>query len=93
MNSSEWLSGLVAHAYQHAPAVRAIFDRARITPDDIGSANDLKRVPITRKDALIELQAQNPPFGGFLGVPEDRLANVFLSPGPLFDPQGLRMRQ
>jgi phenylacetate-CoA ligase len=37
---------------------------------------------------LIELQRANPPFGGFLGIPEDQLARIFLSPGPLFDPQG-----
>jgi phenylacetate-CoA ligase len=49
---------------------------------------DLEQVPITRKDALIDLQRARPPFGGFLGVPERQLARVFLSPGPLYDPQG-----
>jgi phenylacetate-CoA ligase len=49
---------------------------------------DLQRVPITRKDALIDLQRAQPPFGGFLGIREHQLARVFMSPGPLFDPQG-----
>ena len=89
MNPSHWLSGLVAHAYAHAPAVRAILDSAGVEPDDVRSLEDLEQVPITHKDALIDLQELSPPFGGFLGVPQTQLARVFLSPGPLFDPQGL----
>jgi phenylacetate-CoA ligase len=89
MNAPQWLSGLVAHAYTHAPAVRAILDSAGIEPIDVRSLDDLERVPITRKDALIDLQQLSPPFGGFLSVPQAQLARVFLSPGPLFDPQGL----
>jgi phenylacetate-CoA ligase len=88
MTDQDWLSGLVAHAYEHAPAVRATFESARLTPKDITSRADLERIPITRKDALIELQALSPPFGGFLAIPEEQVVRVFMSPGPLFDPQG-----
>jgi len=88
MTDQDWLSGLVAHAFNNAPAVRATFESARLTPNDITSRADLERIPITRKDALIELQALSPPFGGFLAIPEEQLTRVFMSPGPLFDPQG-----
>ena len=86
--SHPWLGDLVAHAYAHAPATRSILDDGRLEPDDITSLDDLQKLPILRKDALLDLQREKPPFGGFLGIPEDKLVRVFMSPGPLFDPQG-----
>ena len=84
-----WLGDLVAHAHANAPAVRRILDRAGVDPARVTAVADLERVPITRKDELLELQRADPPFGGFLAVPPDQLARAFMSPGPLFDPQGL----
>jgi phenylacetate-CoA ligase len=78
---------LVAHAYQHAPAVTRIFDDAGLTPGNVTSVDALARVPITRKDDLIDRQASAPPFGGFLGVLPSDLKRVFRSPGPLYDPE------
>ena len=63
------LDHLLQHAYAHAPAVKMIFDRAGLTPDDVRSLTDLDRIPVTSKDRLVELQAADPPFGGFLAVP------------------------
>jgi phenylacetate-CoA ligase len=88
MKLPDWLSGLLAHAYANAPATRTILDAAGVRPSAWITDAALEHIPITRKDTLIELQAQSPPFGGFLAVPEEHLAHVFLSPGPLFDPQG-----
>ena len=84
----EWLGELVQHAYANAPAVRRILDRAGITPQEITSLEALERVPITRKDELVDLQRTDPPFGGFLAIPVEQLPRAFMSPGPLFDPQG-----
>ena len=83
-----WLADLVEHAYAHAPAVRELLDRAGLRPAAVRCVADLDQLPITRKDALIDLQRARPPFGGFLGIPEQQLARIFLSPGPLRDPQG-----
>jgi phenylacetate-CoA ligase len=83
-----WLLKLVAHAHEHAPAVRRILDGAGVAPGEITTLEALERVPITRKDELLELQRADPPFGGFLGVPPSELRRAFMSPGPLFDPQG-----
>ncbi|MFN2521180.1 MAG: phenylacetate--CoA ligase family protein [Candidatus Limnocylindria bacterium] len=74
-----WLRELIAHAHAHAPAMRE-----RMPGPDVF----LEAVRITRKDELIDLQRAAPPFGGFLGVPPAEVARIFLSPGPLFDPQG-----
>jgi len=80
------LSQILHHAYENAPAVRQIFDAAQIHPDDIQSVDDLSRVPVTTKDALVELQRRAPPFGGFLAVPRESLKHIFMSPGPLYEP-------
>ncbi|MCK5540408.1 MAG: AMP-binding protein, partial [Deltaproteobacteria bacterium] len=82
------LRGLAKHAYQFAPAVTNLFDKAGVKPADISSVKDLERLPVTTKTQLAQLQAENPPFGGFLTVPINQLKRVFMSPGPIFDPQG-----
>lgn len=78
----------VAHAYAHAPAMRRIMDEAGVPPADVRGVDDLARIPITRKDELIAWQRADPPFGGFLAVPPGEVKRFFLSPGPLFDPEG-----
>jgi phenylacetate-CoA ligase len=80
------LRHIVEHAYAHAPAFKAIMDAAGVSPGDIQSLADLDRIPVTSKDRLAELQAANPPFGGFLTAPLSALRHVFFSPGPLYEP-------
>ncbi|MCX8126742.1 MAG: phenylacetate--CoA ligase family protein, partial [Dehalococcoidia bacterium] len=75
----------VKYAYEHAPSMRAKFDKAGISPSDIRTVRDLEKVPITRKDTLIDLRKTSPPFGGLLGVPREELEKVFMSPGPIYD--------
>jgi phenylacetate-CoA ligase len=78
---------LVAHAYQNAPAVKERLDYAGISPDEIQGANDLKKIPVMNKDELIDLHQKNPPFGGFLTIDPNDLPRIYISPGPIFDPQ------
>jgi phenylacetate-CoA ligase len=85
-NKTEWLAELVRHAYAAAPAIRVLLDTAGVHPEDVRQPRDLRALPITRKDDLVERQRLDPPFGGFLGAPPRR---IFVSPGPLFDPQGV----
>jgi len=80
------LSETVDNAYQHAPAVKELFDRAGVSPDLIRTVKDLEKLPITRKTDLIELQKTNPPYGGFLAIPPENVERVFLSPGPIYEP-------
>ncbi len=80
------LRHILQHAYAHAPAVKAIMDAAGVSPDEIQTPADLDRIPVTSKDRVVELQAIEPPFGGFLAVPLDALEHVFFSPGPLYEP-------
>jgi phenylacetate-CoA ligase len=80
------LRHIIQHAYAHAPAVKSIMDAAGVSPDDVKTLADLDKIPVTSKDRLAELQAADPPFGGFLAVPLSTLQHVFFSPGPLYEP-------
>ena len=59
-----------------------------VAPGDIASRAALARLPITRKSELTEMQAAAPPFGGLNATPASGLARIFMSPGPIFDPEG-----
>ncbi len=82
------LAAITAHAWKAAPAARSALEQAGLTPADVRGLDDLARVPITRKDALPGLQAEEPPFGGLAGVHPAAMARLFMSPGPIYDPQG-----
>ena len=76
----------VGRAYRNAPAVRGILDRAKISPSEIQTTKDLEKLPIIRKNELIELQRAKPPYGGFLAIPTVNVDRVFISPGPIYEP-------
>ncbi|MEO1286510.1 MAG: hypothetical protein AAFV93_01980 [Chloroflexota bacterium] len=81
------VKALVAHAYANAPAIKQQMDDAGVSPDDIQTADDLVKIPILSKDALVEIHRNNPPFGGFLTIDPADLPRIYISPGPIFDPQ------
>ncbi|MCX6001080.1 MAG: phenylacetate--CoA ligase family protein, partial [Chloroflexi bacterium] len=84
---SKKLQQLVKYAYRNAPGFKARLDAAGLKPDDIKGISDLPRIPVLRKDDLIRLQKERPPFGGYLAVPLNRVGHVYQSPGPIYDPQ------
>jgi phenylacetate-CoA ligase len=80
------LAAIVAHAFAHAPRARRNLEAAGLR--SVRGLEDLARIPITRKDDLPRLHAEEPPFGGMAGVPLAAMSRVFMSPGPIYDPQG-----
>jgi phenylacetate-CoA ligase len=84
----ERLAATVRHAFANAPRVRRTLEGAGLRAADVRGLDDLARIPVTRKDDLPGFQAEEPPFGGLAGVAPERLARIFMSPGPIFDPQG-----
>jgi phenylacetate-CoA ligase len=80
------LRGIIQYAYKHSVAVRNKLDSVGLDPEDIQTAKDLGKIPITSKADLIELQKKDPPFGGFGGVPIHQLRRIYVSPGPLYEP-------
>ena len=79
------LAQIMEYAYKNAPAIKDKFDKAGVAPSEIRSVKDLGKLPVTRKDELVRLQNENPPFGGFLAVPLNRLKRIYISPGPIYD--------
>ncbi len=79
---------LVELAWKKSPAFRRRMEEAGLTPHQIRGVDNLVLVPVLKKEELAHLQAQAPPFGGLLAVDVKELARIFVSPGPIFDPQG-----
>lgn len=88
MTVYERLQQIAQHACRNAPAIRALFERAGLSPADLRGPEDLARMPVTSKDSLKALQQEQPPLGGLLGVSLAEVARLFMSPGPIYDPQG-----
>jgi phenylacetate-CoA ligase len=55
---------------------------------DISSRAALAQLPVTRKSDLKNLQQNDPPFGGLTTTPSRQLSRLFMSPGPIYDPEG-----
>jgi len=79
------LPALIASA-QQAPGWAAILKG--IDPRDIGTRAALAQLPVTRKSHLYELQKQQPPFAGLATTATRKLRRLYMSPGPIFDPEG-----
>ncbi|GGC57945.1 phenylacetate--CoA ligase [Siccirubricoccus deserti] len=76
----------VAHARASAPYYAQRLDG--LDPAVVTDMAALAHLPVTRKSALIEHQAAEPPFGGVVASPFGSLARVYASPGPLYEPEG-----
>ena len=63
---------------------------ADVDPESITSRDALATLPVTRKGALIERQTLDAPFGGLNATPVEGMERLFLSPGPIAEPQGRR---
>ncbi len=59
-----------------------------VNAGDITSREALAQLPVTRKADLKERQHAALPFGGLNSTPVQKLSRIFMSPGPIFDPEG-----
>jgi phenylacetate-CoA ligase len=59
-----------------------------IDPQAMTSREALAELPVLRKPELKDHQTANPPFGGFAAVEAKDAIRLFMSPGPIFEPQG-----
>ncbi len=79
------LGDAIALAYSKSVSAREIMDGVAVKPLDIKTARDLQRIPIIRKNDLIDLEKKR-LFGGFLLIPVEDVARIFISPGPIYEP-------
>jgi phenylacetate-CoA ligase len=80
------LPKLVAHAKRRAPGFARIL--SKVNPSKIRSREALASLPVTRKSDLAALQKEMPPLGGLNATPAAELAKLFVSPGPIYEPEG-----
>jgi phenylacetate-CoA ligase len=76
----------LAHARANAPGWARIL--ADVDPRAVVSRAALARLPVTRKSDLKALQARELPFGGLNATPVGKLAKLYVSPGPIYEPEG-----
>jgi len=80
------LPKLIAHARRRAPGFARIL--AGIDPASVRTRKALAALPVTRKSDLAAIQAQERPLGGLNATPVTKLGKLFVSPGPIYEPEG-----
>jgi phenylacetate-CoA ligase len=86
------LPAQIAHAQQHAPAMREAL--AGVNANAMTTRAALAKLPVTRKGELHDRQkagraAGTDVFGGFSAVGYGaQMPRVFASPGPIYEPEG-----
>ncbi|MBX2881619.1 MAG: AMP-binding protein [Granulosicoccus sp.] len=53
----------------------------------VRSREALAKLPVLRKPVLMEAQSRNPPYGGFADESVLNGTRIFMSPGPVWEPQ------
>lgn len=81
------LQDVVKAAYEGSPFWKQRLDGAGISPARVESVEDLSVLPVLRKDMLPGIQGNSKPFGEMITRKSSELARIFLSPGPIYDPQ------
>ena len=72
----ERLQTVVREVYEKVPFYKRLFDKQGVKPRDVKSLEDIKRLPFTEKEALME----NYPFGMF-AVPMKEIVRIHASSG------------
>jgi len=81
------LPAQIAHAANNAPGFARIL--AGVDAAMVNSRQALAKLPVTRKSDLGDLQRATPPLGGLNATPVAKLAKLFVSPGPIYEPGGI----
>lgn len=79
------LPGFLAGAVARSPGLARWLDGV-----DLSAVRDraaLQALPVLRKSDLMAMQREAPPFGGFASMADLGGRRVYLSPGPLWEPQ------
>jgi len=61
---------------------------AGVDPKTVTSREALAKLPVLPKSSIVNLQKENPPFGGLNVTPPGKARRLQMSPGPLFEPEG-----
>ena len=83
----EKVSEVVRYGYRHSEWIRSRFDSTGLKPQEIKDLKDLEKLPITKKADLVTAQKKSPPLGGFVVTSKKGLRRIYMSPGPVFEPE------
>jgi phenylacetate-CoA ligase len=61
---------------------------AGVDPTSVTGRAALAKLPLLRKSDLLALQKATPPLAGFNVTPPGKAKRLFMSPGPIFEPEG-----
>src|SRR5258708_5614970 len=70
------IQDVMRYAAEHAPFYRRKWAAAGITPADVRSLDDFQHVPVVTKEELRRAQAEHPPFGDYLCIPQNEIMRV-----------------
>src|SRR5687767_8252847 len=79
------LPGLLAKALKSSGWKRHL---GEIDTTQYNSRAALARLPLLRKSELPALQKEKAPFGDFIASDLERFGRLFVSPGPIYEPEG-----
>lgn len=80
------LPGQLAHAKQNTAFFGDLL--TDVDPNSITDRAALASLPVTRKPDVAAAQAANPPFGGLNATDSKGMAHIYMSPGPIYEPDG-----
>ncbi len=80
------LPRLIARAKELAPGWAKHLQE--VDPHSITSRADLATLPVLHKSDLKTRQTELPPMGGFTTTELSAMGRLFMSPGPIFEPEG-----
>ncbi|WP_244505562.1 phenylacetate--CoA ligase family protein [Methyloceanibacter stevinii] len=73
----ERLKVVCRYAYDNAPFYRRRWDEAGFHPDHLKSLEDFEsKVPVITKQELRQSQAEAPPFGDYLCIPDSEVFHI-----------------
>ena len=83
---TEKLVEIVEYAYNHTATNKKRLDAQNLSPHDFKDISDLEKLNTFSKSDIARIQAQDPPFGGMLGVDPKVVRRIYVSPGPIYEP-------
>ncbi|MBL8380711.1 MAG: AMP-binding protein [Burkholderiales bacterium] len=82
------LPAQIANAKNHTAAYARLL--AAVDATAITSRAALAGLPVTRKSQLKDMQREALPFGGFVVPAPGRVRRIYMSPGPIYEPEARR---
>ncbi len=76
------------YACENASGYKKFLEERGVDPGAVKNIDDFSKLPVLKKNMMPEFHQRNPPFGGFLAVPVEKLKRIYVSPGPIYDPEG-----